>query len=967
MDRRGAEKRWTKLIAWTLCLEMALGPMIYAVDEYSVLSRFFGGVAVAADMEAAAEGQTFGTQILDTYNLPTFQQQGADVTTGTEVHLPTLYPGMTGDPVTGNADLSSAYAPNANTTLSGMTSTTQTNLLDPGNISPEAQAYQTIWAAEHSRSHPDMTNDPIWSRTDQVLTGEDPIWDEAFSGCTAVDAYTANSASATIHDYRTCQRAEQRPPSCSVERQVQVVDFGFDCSVPRDVSFSSSRMSATLRVWCDASNIYVQPRGIGGWACFDYNCAATYPTARLTKTATAQVVTPSTIIWENMRANNCAWGDENCTQEYAYPYQVQADPTTYSYPWNIYFTPGSFANYGLLPNPLYVSPANPENLIYHSYYRRSLYLYLNGGGCNSTTGECTLSFSYYDLYWGDDNAYQGLRQNRSIDIAQGPTVDDTITYQPPGCLASAVDDSYCDGQWVCTTQDNARVVSGVTVTPSRYGSSLTSMYPGDNPSQNICYEAEYRYDCTGGFSGAMDCYTDINGVEHCPTNTASGTMNTCTALEDAGCAFVRSACTEGALDPVSGYCALFTDVYDCGQTVPIASIDVTRDINCTGPIDCMGTECTTPVWETNTGFTRAAAYLEMLNFIHAENPDCALDASGELNCTIFVGESYWCKEAVFGIVDCCSQPSGVSASDYIALAMASWEAAEKLGIMDSLAASGLDVAGAWDTMTQPLTATWDTITKPFTSAYESLATSVTGEVAQQAWATPFQSLAYNLANEVGGFIAQTFGDDVATFLLESNGTNAAGQPLFTGALGPGMQFIMTAYMIYSVAMILIQIIWACEEREYELGVKRALKSCHYVGTYCADEILGSCIETRHSYCCYQSPLARIMQEQLRPLLGMTFGTGESPDCSGLGLQQFANADWSQVDLSEWVALLTQANVLPSNTQDAIERYSEEGLSFDNYANTARPTSSDRVTERMDLADPEASRQQTRDQLWGSVP
>jgi hypothetical protein len=51
-----------------------------------------------------------------------------------------------------------------------------------------------------------------------------------------------------------------------------------------------------------------------------------------------------------------------------------------------------------------------------------------------------------------------------------------------------------------------------------------------------------------------------------------------------------------------------------------------------------------------------------------------------------------------------------------------------------------------------------------------------------------------------------------------------------GMLGTPLAWIMTAYMIYSIAVLLIQLIWTCEDEELELGVKRELRSCHPVGS-----------------------------------------------------------------------------------------------------------------------------------------
>ena len=72
----------------------------------------------------------------------------------------------------------------------------------------------------------------------------------------------------------------------------------------------------------------------------------------------------------------------------------------------------------------------------------------------------------------------------------------------------------------------------------------------------------------------------------------------------------------------------------------------------------------------------------------------------------------------------------------------------------------------------------------------------------------------------------------------------------------------------------------CEQAEFELGAKRELKSCHYVGSYCASDVLGVCIERRRSYCCFTTPLARILNEQARPQLGRGWGSAKHPDCAG---------------------------------------------------------------------------------------
>src|SRR5260363_162795 len=47
------------------------------------------------------------------------------------------------------------------------------------------------------------------------------------------------------------------------------------------------------------------------------------------------------------------------------------------------------------------------------------------------------------------------------------------------------------------------------------------------------------------------------------------------------------------------------------------------------------------------------------------------------------------------------------------------------------------------------------------------------------------------------------------------------------------------------------------------------------------DAIGLCIEKRESYCCLNSPLSRMIQEQVRPQLGMPFGDAAHPQCDGI--------------------------------------------------------------------------------------
>lgn len=88
-------------------------------------------------------------------------------------------------------------------------------------------------------------------------------------------------------------------------------------------------------------------------------------------------------------------------------------------------------------------------------------------------------------------------------------------------------------------------------------------------------------------------------------------------------------------------------------------------------------------------------------------------------------------------------------------------------------------------------------------------------------------------------------------------------------------------------------------------------NCHYVGSYCAEKWLGVCVQKKKTYCCFSSPLARIIHEYGRPQLGISWGKPESPNCRGFTPEEFQKLDFSKIDFSEWIEEEVKANITPS--------------------------------------------------------
>ena len=183
----------------------------------------------------------------------------------------------------------------------------------------------------------------------------------------------------------------------------------------------------------------------------------------------------------------------------------------------------------------------------------------------------------------------------------------------------------------------------------------------------------------------------------------------------------------------------------------------------------------------------------------------------------------------------------------------------------------------------------------------------------------------------------------------------AGQAVVQNAAA-AFSVVMAAYTAYVVAVMAVQMIYRCEKEEFELAAKKDTKSCTYVGSYCADELLGVCLEKKEAYCCFNSPLSRIINTQLRPQLSRPFGDPESPDCDGIPMTQVGSIDWSQVDLTEWTALLSAYDLLPQAQSISADSLTGPGSAL-NAVDGPRSDAVERAQRRVEGLDIDTARRE----------
>jgi conjugal transfer mating pair stabilization protein TraN len=412
----------------------------------------------------------------------------------------------------------------------------------------------------------------------------------------------------------------------------------------------------------------------------------------------------------------------------------------------------------------------------------------------------------------------------------------------------------------------------------------------------------------------------------------------------------------------------------------------------------MGEDCITVNRTQSQDFTKAVGLLntaqQMSMDMHCDVANGHLQQKDPTTCQVFKGKNASCKMVggLVNLVDCCETPSGsMGLGQYIDLLLATSQLDNTIMAMDSTSV----VRGAWETMRTPFTMAgdaWNSFQADFASGVNNLVGTDLMSVSDVAEQGLLDSLKGQLMNSVAEWIGSTFGEAAGNALFSAGGqaafdsagnmTSAAqsgGVQMGGGAAYAGQMLstLMTAYTIVMIVVMIIQMIHSCEQPEYELAAKKQLKVCKDLGTFCAKRspVSGLCLIRKESYCCYNSPLARILNEQIKPQLGMGFGTPEIPECSGIKVADLNRVDWNRVNLDEWIAILAQTNHLPTAGNAAamlnLNQLTGSGsrLNPGRYGsnNGNRQDTLTRSQGRMDQLDVPTVKRQSELEGWGMGP
>lgn len=780
--------------------------------------------------------------------------------------------------------------------------------LDAEN-SRQSEALETVRSSALARSHPTLSSDPVFDRSEDVLDGDDPIFDTFFEGCDSVEVPVGDASSVHVPQDRYCSRVVTPTQQCEITHE-------YEASLLRIVGGEGGLQSCGE----GCLDVYVGRVGDNYWngSCSVYEQEVR---VRIDNAAAVRSAVLAEARWDDymqiLIGGERIWQgpNENFPPETAGPCELR---TSWVQAPNVDLT-SRFQQNGVLEFLVRVSVTEGGE-----GYARIRLLYDPREVIN--TDRWNISPECGALI---DGLHDGACELTAMQCLDGPAMD-------VPCLQ-------VNGFEVCQEDLSPAPIAGYSP---------------------LCRRGEIVGQCQFT-QGPMECWVDPTGVEHCPTN--EGTQpNGCAALEDAPeCGFVSSECLPFAQGD-SGRCYAYQERWDCGYDVQIPS-GSTRHVTCDGPIRCMGEECVQRSRESNPDFGRAAAMLSATTFMAMEM-HCT-DEGNPDSCTIFGGEPLECKQALGGYQDCCNVPVGVGLADYLQLTLASYDLAQKMHLGEALANAGLNVPGAWNAIRNYAAQSWSAITRPFTSAWGSLAQSYGGAAVDALESISLDAIKQEMMSATAEFVSNTFGSEVASMFFTQTGTDAAtGEAVYglSESFATALNVIMWVYTIYLVLNILIDIIWACEEDEFVLAARREMLACTRIGTYCASDSVFGCVETRDAFCCYDSPLARIVMDGAGSQFSLDLGTPEQPNCQGLSLSQVAAIDWDQIDLDQWYGILASNGVIP-NGAGFNSDYALENVTRNQSARSPAPNAPERIQAEVDAAQYfEEAREKIREDLWDAA-
>lgn len=912
---RGSQK---KICASILCFTMALYPLYPYADIISDTGR-------AGQAEAQAQADAYNQIQLQNNNgsltIPSVSNGTFSTSGGSQININDLFPGTSSS---GSGNLGQYFPTDATPDVSNLRGISgegdsmdsmgqqfkQSLFTDSTSATPTmtGSAYG-VMIQSLNKPKPDLSNDPTFNTTKNIFSNIDAI-SASFADCSTSTTFQQITNTKHVPEYHQCESIIDKSATCTVTHS-------YDAGVVKHSTGPYNLLplsNSALQLWI----------GTVGNNYYQGNCTVFEDVTQVVVTNPAAItrVTLNRVVWDD---HIQVWAGKPGAEVQVWS-SGQFPPET----------PGTCDLDRSNDQDVSVDLTNIFKNGVHAGDLINLRIRVSVGG------------------WGEGYA------SAVIDYDPAKAVFQDV-WTPQDCIdaTQGIYDGFAHGSVTCTAMPSLDAggctnIEGVTVCNGNLTPSpLRNIQP---LCQSVSVVANYDY-----YKTNLDCYTAADGSQVCPTSGAN--TNTCAQYQaNNKCRFVSSQCADGATAASSGICYITDQTWDCGEDVVVPDYTSETNIDCAGPVRCMGSDCLDPNKTQSPSFAKAVAALNAAQFMTQDMNCTSNNGTADVTCKVFSGTPYNCKVAVGGVQDCCDVPTNVSAGTYIQGILMVGKLDSTLMGMDSNSA----VRGAYQTLREPVMNTVSTVTKPFTSYTEN----ISGTVSE--YTESLNAFVDEIEKQIKDAITKTIDDmlgqagtDMGTTAAESGATQqvaqeqsaTAGQQIVAD-ITSAASTVMAAYTAYVVAVMVIQSIYKCETAEFELAAKKDTKSCNYIGSYCSQEVLGICMERQESYCCFNSPLSRIINAQIRPQLGRNFGSAENPDCQGIEMDQIANIDWSLVDLSEWTTMLAQYHLSPDPTLMNMTTLTGSGSDW-KVLDPNRLDVGQRTTERFNGIDVDAIRREAQ--------
>jgi conjugal transfer mating pair stabilization protein TraN len=352
----------------------------------------------------------------------------------------------------------------------------------------------------------------------------------------------------------------------------------------------------------------------------------------------------------------------------------------------------------------------------------------------------------------------------------------------------------------------------------------------------------------GGVSVSRDCW-EYQSTISCTDGSGLGE---CASLAASGCSLGSSTCKR--FNAVTGLCQEFRDQYSCavpGETVTTVS-------SCPSNVFCLGTSCFNTTYAQDADLARSVSVLES-----SREGAAYLDTN---RMRLFIGSRSQCSRSFspsgLEVADCCKADGSFGGYSNQSLFGGSMYMYDSLFTMDNAQ-----------------------------FIYQALASMVAGGEVTGSFSAFGVTVSVGTEAVAAAEAAHASGEIAGSLYVADSGTVAVGFDPWT-------------IVIMIIILLIIDEI-SCDAPEEIHNLREGAGLCHQVGSHCVrfhpfphNRV---CRKRNWSYCCFNSMLSRIINEQGRPQIGKSWGSSTDPECSGFTVAELQRLNFAAMDFTEFYA------------------------------------------------------------------